>query len=96
MSEININADMKHRSFLDVPVAGLIGDEELTLDLAAIGQPGPFDKMLLIANNLEERDGKVTRAIRLVDQTSKREVTHAFEKQPLAPGDNDAAWRRTE
>ena len=96
MSEKNNNADMNHRSFLDVSVGNLIEDAELTLDIDALGQPGPFDNMVLVANNLEDHDGKTTRTIRLLDQTTKREVTRAFEKQPLAPGDDDVAWRRTE
>ncbi len=95
MSDGNINADLNHLSFLDVPVGDLIGEEELNLDSDAIGQPGPFDNLVLIANKVEERDGKTTRTIRFVDQVTKREVERAFEKQPLAPGDNDAAWRRT-
>jgi len=96
MSDTNINADMNHRSFVDVPVGNLIGEEELTLDIAAIGQPGPFDKMLLIADDMEERAGKTTRTIRLVNHITQHEMARVFEKQPLAPGDNDAAWRRTE
>jgi hypothetical protein len=96
MSDRNINADMNHRSFLDVPIGNLIGDAELTLDIDAIGQPGPFDNMLLVASTLEDHDGKTTHTIRVVDQVTKREVVRAFEKQPPAPGDNDAAWRRTQ
>lgn len=96
MSDRNINADMNHRSFLDVPIGNLIGDAELTLDIDAIGHPGPFDNMLLVASTLEDHDGKTTRTIRFVDQVTKREVVRAFEKQPPTPGDNDAAWRRTQ
>ena len=92
----NINADLNHQSFLDVPVGDLIGEEELNLDVAAIGQPGPFGSMAFVADNVEERGDKTTRTIRLVNQLDRHEVTRVFAKQPLAVGDNDAAWRRVE
>jgi len=92
----NINADLNHRSFLDVPLGDLIGEEELNLDVAAIGQPGPFDNMAFVADNVEEGDGKTTRTIRFVNQLTQREVARVFAKQPLAPGDNDVAWRRVQ
>ncbi len=92
----NINADLNHLSFLDVPVGDLISEEELNLDVAAIGQPGPFDNMAFVADNVEEQDGKTMRTIRLVNQLDQREVARVFEKQPLASGDNDPAWRRVQ
>ena len=85
-----------HRTFLDVPVDGLVSDDELVLDLDAIGQPGPLEHWSVVTNDSETHDGVATRKLLLVDQLTQHEVSRVFAKQPLSPGDTEGSWRRVE
>src|SRR5947209_2519309 len=53
-------------TFVNVPIGGLITDEEMALDLGAIGRPGPLHDWSVLSNDREEDGAATTRTIRLV------------------------------
>jgi hypothetical protein len=79
---------------VDVPIGGLITDEELALDLGAIGRPGPLYDWSILSNVREEDGGATTRTIRLVHHTTQHTLARVFARDPLRRGDTDVLWRR--
>ena len=81
-------------TFVNVPIGGLITDEELALDLGAIGRPGPLHDWSVLSNDREEDGAATTRTIRLVHPATQHTLARVFAREPLRRGDTDLLWRR--